>query len=212
LLKSEAFFLASISPTIPFPSGDFDKAALTNTFTSMRVFFCFLIFLFTACGVTSQLQNEAKSPTFKRGEYSYTTLIFNDTIIYARTFSDMGGMRSENFLVSNWRAVNDTTLELYNPRRGWFGTTRYFYIDKVSADIQLLIPYESIHHYEETLRVQLHGAVKKKPYNPNEEDMMLIQGDSARFYPQLMADHYEGVLHPYIQKLNDLGIYRGRGF
>jgi hypothetical protein len=175
--------------------------------------FAFMLF---SCGAMlqtgTQIQNEGKCPTFRDGTISFDTFIFCDTTIYARTFSDLGGFQSENFIIGNWKVTNDSTLEIYHVRKRWLEGIKFLYINRLNSELQLLVPDRSTQVYHETLKLQVLEIIKARPYLPNDEEQMLIDTDSVKFYPRLMSEHYKGVLYSHFQKFDELDILRGRGF
>ncbi|MEQ9102810.1 MAG: hypothetical protein RIF36_26020 [Imperialibacter sp.] len=162
-------------------------------------------------------QQQQNFPVFFIGNgFSWYSMIFEDSVVYTRGYSDMGAYLSDNFSTYTWDYINDSTIHLKSIHKD---IKRYIQpddltliIDKSSALCQLLIPLDSIESFNRELRNEFHREIVEYRFAPDERAQELIDADSVQFYPILLKEDFQLHLSKFKTKFESFGIYNGKGF
>ena len=180
-----------------------------------------LIIFCTSCAATSNWksfeQEQKDFPVFFIGNgFSWSSMIFEDSIVYMRGFSDYGPYLSDKFSTYTWHYLNDSTIYLKSIpkkiKRYQQRSDQTLVIDKSSELCQLLIPLDSLEQFNKELREEFQQVIVNYRYNPPTEAQEIIDADSVQFYPMLLNEDFGQYLWNFTPKFQSLGIYNGKGF
>lgn len=180
-----------------------------------------LVILCTSCATTSNWtsfkQEQQNFPVFFIGNgFSWDSIIFEDSIVYRRPFSDYGLYLGDKFSTYTWHYLNDSTVYLKSvpkkSKRYQQPTDHTLVIDKSSELCQLLIPLDSVELFNKQLREEFQQEIVSYSYNPPTEAQEIIDADSAQYYAMLLSEDFSQYLRKFTTKFESLGIYHGKGF
>lgn len=175
----------------------------------------------TSCTATSNLksfeQEQQNFPVFFIGNgFSWDSMIFEDSIVYSRTFSDGGAILTDKYPIYSWIYHNDSTIHLRSlPRKSKRSqqlTDQTLVIDKSSELCQLLIPLDSLERFNKELREEFQQEIVNYRYNPPTQAQEVIDVDSVQYYPMLLNEDFSQYLRNFTTKFESIGIYNGKGF
>lgn len=187
----------------------------------LKRYFLLLLIVLTSCSRRTYppLKYDTEGyPTFSIGYwFANNTYVFHDSIVYQRSFSDVGPQNHRMHPLFKWIWSNDSTVKL-NPIRKNHFIDPEFVVNRESKYCQLLIPPDSLERFKATLYDDFKREIVDWKYEPDSSEMAIL-ADQKFFYHDttIWRSRFEEVnIQPIIEEFNDsfreLGIWNGSGF
>ena len=162
-------------------------------------------------------EEQKKFPVFSIGDgLSWSALIFEDSYVYGRSWTDYGPYLSEKFRLYRWTYLNDTTIYLHRTldeeQRLFEPRYHTLIIHKSSEKCQLLIPLDNLEKFNEELRADFQKEVVSYKFPLNQDIQVMIDADSVSNYPLFLEEDFSGKVLLFLESFKELDIYTGTGF